>query len=148
MFKTNKSWEWAFAVLLIALASFLVFNQNSIAKKDKVLGGFFNSFQQASVASRTTVGMTTGNDTIASSTQVLALDDSRVYARCYNRNTNGMEVSLMLGSTATTSVANGIILSSSGSSTPSFFEINQNNQFTGAVYAYAQGTSTVSCTKN
>jgi len=52
----------------------------------------------------------------------------------------------MLGSTATSTSLQGIVLTPLASSTPnSFYEITSANLFTGAIYGYSQSTSTITC---
>ena len=143
----SKLYQWIVpGLVLIVLVLLINFEQS----KEKVLGAWGNAFRAISVNYITTVGMDNdGGAGVASSTQVLAANVDRVYARCYNTSQNGLPVSLMLGSTATSATLfSGIILSPVSSSSPLLLELNDDNQFTGAIYAYAQSTSTVACTEN
>jgi len=117
--------------------------------QDKSLGGYApptsNQFSTAT-HSTVTVGLSTTGTSVALSNIVLAANSQRQYARCMNVNTNGYPISLMLGSTATTTGVSGIVLTPFASSTPNYYyEITPDNLFTGVVYAYSQGTSTLSC---
>lgn len=154
MFKENLSRFVTASLVLAALlmTAILVAGLLYFQSKDKALGGLTNSYRQISVATSTTLYPSSNgplnNQNVASSSQIIAPNDSRTYARCYNTNTNGYVVSFMLGTYATTSIPGGIILSPMASTAPSFFEINEDNQFTGGVMAYSQGTSTISCVEN
>ena len=141
----NKSfYKWIVAALVLIVLILLI---NPEQSKEKILGAWGNAFRATSTNYNTTVGMT--NSGVASSTQVLAANVDRVYARCYNISQNGLPVSLMLGSTATSATLfSGIILTPVASNSPIFLELKDTNQFTGAIYAYAQSTSTVACTEN
>lgn len=139
--------EWVIpGLVLIVLMGLIIYSQS----KEKALGGWIDAYVKTSTNYSTTIGMAQPLALVASSTQILAANSERAYARCQNRNTNGFEISVMLGSTATTSSVGGIILVPMASTTPqpSFFEINLDNPFTGAVYAYAQATSSVVCVEN
>ena len=141
-----KKLEWLVpGLVLIILVGFIIFSQ-----KDPVLAGLGTAYRATAVAYTVTVGMnnTAGTPLIASSTQVLAANNDRFYARCQNRNTNGFEVSIMTGSTATTTLPSGIVLAPVSSTTPSFVVFDLNNPYTGAIYAYALATSSVMCVEN
>jgi len=67
------------------------------------------------------------------STQVLAANPNRLYARF--QNISDTVIHLSLGGTATTSL--GVYLAASGGA----YEINQNNRYTGAVSAISSVTN-------
>ena len=140
----SKLYQWVIPGLVLAVLVVLINFERPV---EKALGVWGDSFKATSTNYRTTVGMTLIKDTIASSTQVLAANDNRQYARCQNVNTNGYVVSLMLGNTATSSQTfSGILVAPIASNTPyTLFELDRDNQFTGAIYAYAQSTSTIVC---
>jgi len=131
-------------LVLIVLVGLIIY-----AQKDTALAGWVNAYVKTSTSYQTTIGMTKTGQAVASSTQVLAANTERAFARCYNRNNDGFDVSIMLGSTATSSYVGGLILTATTTSPVlSYFEINLDNPFVGAVYAYAQSTSTVVCVEN
>ena len=149
----KKLYQWTVpALVLIVLVGLVIFWES---KGDKALSGFIGEgYRQTSTTLTTTVGMTVNGSALASSTQVLAANDNRRYARCANVSTTGQPLSLMLGSTATSStLLSGVFLYPVASTTastimPYYIELNEDNPFTGAVYAYAQATGTISCIEN
>lgn len=147
----NKLYQWIVpGLVLIVLAGLIIYGQS----RDKALGGFIGEgYRQTSTTLTTAVNMTASNPGgIASSTQILAANDNRRFARCYNTSTTGQPLSLMLGSTATSStLLSGLVvipLASTTASAPDRLELNADNPFTGAVYAYAQATGTAQCVEN
>lgn len=150
--KENKLYQWIVpGLVLIVLVGLIIFEQS----KEKALGGFISEgYRQTSTTLTTTVGMKVNAElstSYASSTQVLAANDNRRFARCYNSSTNDKPLSFMLGSTATSStLLSGLVIMPipSTTSTPDRLEINEDNPFTGAVYAYAQATGTALCVEN
>ena len=146
----SKLFQWIVpALVLVILVGLIIFEQS----KDKALSGFIGEgYQYASTTSSTTIGLVLTNG-VASSTRILAANDARRYAMCINSNkfrTSSVAVSIMFGSTATTSSPNARALWPAGttSSTPAFFELTGDNPFTGAVYAYASATSSIDCIEN
>ena len=131
-------------VLIVLVASFV-----SWQSRDQALAGWLDAYVKTSTVYTTTVGLANTGSSVASSTQILASNTERAYARCTNQNANGYVISVLLGSSATSTGSTGIILAPYASSTPaSFFEINLDNPFVGAVYAYSQATSTITCISN
>lgn len=83
---------------------------------------------------------------VALSNLILAANINRIYARCQNINTNGVPVSFMEGSTATSTQLQGWVVNPNASNTPtSVYVVDTTHAYLGAVYAYAQATSTVIC---
>ena len=148
MFKENLN-KWLIPGLVLAvLVALIIYEQSG---KDKALVGFIGfNYRQTSTSLTTAINMT--NSGVASSTQVLAANDDRRFSRCLNTSTTGWPVSFMLGSTATSSTKlSGLFLipvASTTTSVPDKLELNEDNPFSGAVYAYAQATSTVLCVEN
>ncbi len=147
----EKLYEWIVpGLVLIILAGLLIYYQS---EKIKVLAGFIGEgYRQTSTTLTTAINMTNTGQAVASSTQVIAANDSRRFARCYNTSTTGQPLSFMLGSTATSStLLSGLIVfpvASTTVATPDRLELNEDNPFTGAVYAYAQATGTAMCVEN
>ena len=140
-------------IVLAILVSLIAF---TLPKDNKILAGFIGEgYRQTSTSLTTTVGMNGQTPTAyASSTIILAANDNRRYARCSNVSTTGQPLSLMLGSSATSStLLSGLFLYPTASTTastimPSYIELDNDNPFTGAVYAYAQATGTALCLEN
>ncbi len=125
MFKTNK-WEFAFAVLLIAFASFLFFNQKN--KSYGANAGWQLQYSGSGTAVSVTVGMAnTGVPLVASSTQVLASNTSAINRRIVNTGTR--PAACLQGLTSTSTVLLGIVIDPLASSTVSAYgyEGNMNN---------------------
>ena len=147
----EKLYQWIVpGLVLIILAGLLIYYQS---EKIKVLAGFIGEgYRQTSTTLTTAVNMTTTGQAVASSTQVLAANDNRRFARCYNTSSTGQPLSFMLGSTATSStLLSGLLViptASTTASAPDRLELNNDNPFTGAIYAYGQATGTVSCIEN
>ena len=152
----KKYLEWLVpGMVLIILISLIIF-----VNREKALGaaaGWLDAYSSTTnVATTITVGLglKSGTSTVtgltaASSTQVLASNSVRVYARLTNINTNGYVVSCLLGSTATSTANIGIVIPPMASNTPlGSFELGKNNPYSGAVFCYAQSTSTIAVTEN
>ena len=154
----EKIYQWTIPILaLVILVGLIIYEQSM---RNNLLAGVGDTHRIPSVITTTTVAPTlTGGilNPVASSTLLLRANDDRRYARCTNIGTNAQAypVSIVLGANSTlgygaTSTTNfyGIVLGVPASTTPNFFEINNANNFTGAVYASSLGTSTVTCIEN
>ena len=161
----EKIYQWTIPILaLIVLVGLVIFEQS---RNNESLGFFPDAFRNPSAITKVTVapaltGYQGDGRATASSTLILSANDERSYARCTNISgvfggigASGIPLSVVLGANATlgygaTSTDNyGILLTPIASSSPnSFFEINKDNQFTGAIYASALATTTISCVQN
>jgi len=143
-------------IVLIVLVGLILFSS-----KEKALGaaaGWIDYYTSTTnVAKTTTVGLelstVSGGYThtagIASSTEVLASNTARVFARIQNISKDGYTISCLLGSTATSTKQIGIVLAPIASSTlPSAFELNKDNPYAGAINCFSVSTTTIAVTEN
>lgn len=150
----EKLYQWIIpGLILIVLAGLVIYQQS----KDRVLGLAGNTHRVPGVLTTKTIAPTLNggvNNPVASSTLLFGVNEDRRYARCTNLDSSGFPIFIVLGANstlgygATTTGRFGIILAPLASTTDAYFEINENNPFTGAVYASALATTTISCIEN